>query len=184
MPTAYYVPTIVPGPILVARNERAAIVISHLEVFPDGVEIPVALYTRDDDLIFEQLDRRRDDERRLLAPYGVDLRVTLPGGVRLSIERPYEPVPEPGRTPIELARAGIDTLEGRGTGSYRTFRVFQFPLPDVTVTIELEWSELELLASAEVKGEVLLAAAKRVTAVWEDDAGLPSHHGHDRPRRS
>ena len=54
-----WIPGIVGGPILVAHSESAAIVVSHLEVFRDGIELPYAVYLREPEAFEEPVEREQ-----------------------------------------------------------------------------------------------------------------------------
>jgi hypothetical protein len=97
--------------------------VSHLEVFPDGIEMPVAIYVRDPDVFEEPVTERGHDRRFVMrtapwrlepfARFGISFAVDLPDGTRLTVDEPYVPTPAPSKPPRTVARAGID----RGGGS-------------------------------------------------------------------
>ena len=104
-----WIPGIVGGPVLEARSDLAAIVVSHLEVFPDGIEMPVAIYVRDPDVFEEPVTERGHDRRFVMrtapwrlepfARFGISFAVDLPDGTRLTVDEPYVPTPAPSKPP-------------------------------------------------------------------------------------
>ena len=59
-----------------------------------------------------------------------------------------------------------------------------WPLPTAGVMrFAVGWPEQELPETATtLDAAIIHEAAKRSTPLWRNDAGRPSHHGHDRPR--
>lgn len=185
----YYLASIVPGPILLARSELAAVVISHLAVFPDGIEIPMSVYARDPDVFHRENEDRPADRRltlrtgawrlRPLDQYGIDLNIELPDGSQLATDRPYIPTPGPSKPPHAIATTGVDFLHGSGNGGHQKFDWFLWPLPtEGTIRISVEWSEQEIpTTSTTLDVSTLVDAAARASTIWTEDAGLPSHFG-------
>jgi hypothetical protein len=187
----YYVPGVIPGPILVACSEGGAIAVSHLEVFPDGIEIPMSIYARDPDWFYREPDDLPHDRRfrlktepwrlRLLDPHGINLKIDLPDGKQLSTEQPYVPTPAPSKPPHSIATAGIDCLEGFGTGGHHKIRLFLWPLPtEGAIRIAVDWPDQQIPeTSITLDPSTVLEAADRAKPLWGEDAGLPSHYGGD-----
>ncbi|MDP9334887.1 MAG: hypothetical protein M3Q30_16480 [Actinomycetota bacterium] len=177
----YWIPGIVGGPVLVANSESAAIVVSHLEVFPDGIEMPIAVYVREPEAFEEQVSDREPDRRWVMrtrpwrldffARFGIAFTVDFPDGTRLSVDEPYVPTPEPSKPPRDAARAGIDRGSGFGNGGHHQTHLFLWPLPGPGVLrLTCAWPDQQIVeTAADLDGATINQAAARSTSAWRDD---------------
>jgi hypothetical protein len=179
----YWIPGIVGGPVLVAHSESAAIVVSHLEVFPDGIELPIAVYLREPGAFEEPVSERESDRRFRLrtqpwrldffARFGIAFTVDFPDGTRLTVDEPYVPIPEPSKPPRDVARAGIDRGSGFGNGGHHQTHLFLWPLPGPGVLrLTCTWPEQHITETVtDLDGATIDRAAARSTSAWRNSVG-------------
>jgi hypothetical protein len=218
--TGRYVPGVVPLELVLAQNDRAAVVLRALFVYPDGVEFQIDTYGRrredfdpfdfphfggfgttsgvlglgvhaasasDEDDDVEVVDEEPAPAARRLvgfphrgfAMFGeINFGVQFPDGVKVTTQRPYVPDLDMMHPPHEAPTHGLTGGGGGGSDMHYEHSYFLWPLPGPgTLTMVCEWSQYGIGETAhDLDTAVILDAAKRARLLWEDEAGLPSHH--------
>ncbi len=156
---------------------------SHLEVFPDGIELPIAVYLREPEAFEEPVSELGNDRRLRLrtrpwrldffARFGITFTVDFPDGTRLTVDEPYVPVPEPSEFPRAAARAGIDRGSGFGNGGHHQTHLFLWPLPGPGVLrLTCAWPEQQIIETVtDLDGAAIDRAAARSTSAWRNNLG-------------
>lgn len=180
MRPAAWIPGVVPVELLLARSDEAAVVLSRLSAFPDGVEFSVNSYLR--------RSVKRSRRARLhhpmmwhgiaepgepIPPEILRFGVAWPDGGRATNigdwGRSWPDATEPGH--------GLDSHGGGGSDREYSQQYWAWPLPAAgPLRFVVEWPAFGIEeTTASIDGELLVEAAARARPVWADDAGMASH---------
>ena len=167
------IPSSVPGEIVVARTDEAAVAVGSVRAHPNGFEFTVHVRLRHDDETgerwaldpFDRHGRGRNDPQdalRLGLMYADGRRVASSGGPDPTADDPERLILHP---------------EGGGGGSlsWRTdFWAYPLP-PDGPVTLVVSWLEQSIAeARAELDGTAIRAAAQRAVTLWPEEPASES----------
>jgi hypothetical protein len=104
--------------------------------------------------------------------------VRFPDGTKVTTLRPYVPDFDWMRPPRQAPTHGLDMGGGGGSDTHLEYSYFVWPLPGHgTITLVCEWPSYGIDETAlDLDTAPILDAARRARPLWDEDAGLPSHH--------
>jgi hypothetical protein len=180
--------------------EHAAIVISHLAVFPDGWSIALrsvqrAPRTMDDEVeVFESFESGVTVATNMSIAFPSPWRIALgrpfirrmTGGVRFGIEfsdgarvtdiEPLHPMPPEFDTPDYQPMWGLELGGSHGDSHSMRTEVWVWPVPPAgDASLVVAWPEQDIAEQrCAIDGDHLRAGRDRSRALWPDEASLPS----------
>ena len=173
---------VVPLEVVVARTDRAAIVLRGVTAYPDGFTLELSWH------LHRSVKPSREPGRPLAMMGhwgGFGVRVTddvlrfglvWPDGGRATNLDHRGAMPGEGERP----RCGLEVGSSSGSEDEFTFSIWAWPLPgpgDLTAVVE--WPAYDIAETrAVVDGALVAEAAGRARPVWEEDAGKPTHLTH------
>jgi hypothetical protein len=104
--------------------------------------------------------------------------VQFPDGTKVTTFRPYVPDFDFSDDASDVPRYGLDGGGGGGSNTHYEHSFFLWPLPGPgTLTLVCEWATVGISETVvELDMQPILDAARRAQTIWDEDAGLPSHH--------
>jgi len=162
--------------LLLARNDKAAVLVSGVVAYPRGFSVNVVTFSR----LFEPMGRRSGGPHGAAADEALRFGIRFADGSKVTnVASTYAPVPRPSDGRLLQPRGG------GGGGRKFTSGFWCEPLPPPgPMAFVCEWPQFDIpVIQEEVDAGIILAAAERAYPVWPDDVGLPGPPppGGDRP---
>lgn len=162
-PPLYEPGELVPLRGVVARSERAAVVLRFAIAYSTGYQLDLAVHIRDADRHIDVIGARRGPlwDREEIPDEVLGLGIELPDGTKATnLDRPPA---VPGPAPDLSFR-----VSGGGGGASWDFKAWAYPLPlTMSVNLVREWPEFKIpLTHYPIDGEEIRTAATRSTPLW------------------
>jgi hypothetical protein len=178
-PTAHWVGGVVPVEVVVARSDKAAVVVRGIVAYPDGFAFTLESF------LHRSVRRRRrghrpfpvfgqwSDEDETIGDEMLRFGVSWPDGGRATNLDYWGPGWPDATEPAH----GLEEGSGGGSDRHYSWEYWAWPLPtDGELQFVCEWPAYGIPESfAPVDATVFVEAATRAFPVWPDDAGRASH---------